>query len=333
MATFRQPYLPALTDRDPDLQAPPRIQNFSASCYVNAALQCLLSIDFFREYFSRGQGSAIAQGADPLALCYRNLQVAFCRGSTWTILEGYLRQLIEFLPQNMDLHHQEDLEEFLGRLLDSLRESLTRLQLADNAVDYFCGDTSLVIRTACCDTVAEGEPFWILSTPIVPDPDGRLSLSYCLDALWASEEVTLERCPGCGHLNLVETPDGPRIEPCRGTRKRVLVRTPSCLIVHLMRFMPSWAKDGRHVEFAEEISLPVLSSDENPQVAKYSLKAVAELGGESAGGGHYRAFVRLGSTWHMRSDELGGIVTSAEVLRCRAYVLFYEKFADPLQAI
>jgi ubiquitin C-terminal hydrolase len=181
-----------------------------------------------------------------------------------------------------------------------------------------------VIHTDCC---VEGyatlsEPFWILSTPIVPDPEGRLSLSYCLDALWASQEMELGKCPRCGHVNLVED----RPEPFAATHRRVLVGTPSFLIVHLMRLDPrSLQKDSRFVEFAEEISLPVLSDGDSQAVATYSLKAVAEHHGESREGGHYIAFVRFGSTWHRRSDQLGGIVLSAEVLGCQAYVLFYEK--------
>ena len=42
-------------------------------------------------------------------------------------------------------------------------------------------------------------------------------------------------------------------------------------------------------------------------------------------GGHYVAFVRLGSQWYRMNDSVVKQVEEAEVLRAQAFLLFYER--------
>lgn len=138
--------------------------------------------------------------------------------------------------------------------------------------------------------------------------------------------------------------DSGSVKVTRDATKRILInRAPPILTIHLKRF----SQDARgrlnklngHVNFRETIDLrPYI----NPSCIqrdkhKYRLVGVVEHLGTMRGG-HYVAYVRGGakstgkaekenedSVWYHASDAYTREASLEEVLRCEAYILFYEE--------
>nr|XP_009413551.1 PREDICTED: ubiquitin carboxyl-terminal hydrolase 2 [Musa acuminata subsp. malaccensis] len=129
----------------------------------------------------------------------------------------------------------------------------------------------------------------------------------------------------------------------RDATKRILInRTPPILTIHLKRF----SQDGRgrltklrgHVFFQEMLDLrPYLDSRcKEEEKCTYRLLGVVEHSG-SVSGGHYIAYVRgernsgkahqdkILPSWFYASDAHVREASLSEVLKCEAYILFYEK--------
>ncbi|WOK94498.1 ubiquitin carboxyl-terminal hydrolase 2 [Canna indica] len=129
----------------------------------------------------------------------------------------------------------------------------------------------------------------------------------------------------------------------RDATKRILInRTPPILTIHLKRFSQDTrgrlSKMRGHVRFHETLDLtPYLDprSEEKEKISYRLFGVVEHSGGMS--GGHYVAYVRgernnkkalkdINSTsWFYASDAHVREVSLSEVLRCEAYILFYEK--------
>lgn len=131
----------------------------------------------------------------------------------------------------------------------------------------------------------------------------------------------------------------------RDATKRVLIyRAPPVLTIHLKRFSQDargrLSKLNGHVNFRETMDLRPYMDPRciNEEEYKYQLVGVVEHSGTMRGG-HYVAYVRGGqrnrekvdnkenesSTWYHASDAYVRQVSLDEVLRCEAYILFYER--------
>ncbi|PRQ38548.1 putative ubiquitinyl hydrolase 1 [Rosa chinensis] len=130
----------------------------------------------------------------------------------------------------------------------------------------------------------------------------------------------------------------------RDATKRVLIdRAPPILTIHLKRFSQDargrLSKLNGHVTFREKIELrPYMDSRcREKERYEYHLIGVVEHSGTMRGG-HYVAYVRggersrgkaekekIGHVWYYASDVHVREVSLDEVLRCEAYILFYEK--------
>ncbi|KAE8685604.1 glucan endo-1,3-beta-glucosidase-like protein 2-like [Hibiscus syriacus] len=129
----------------------------------------------------------------------------------------------------------------------------------------------------------------------------------------------------------------------RNATKRVLInKAPPILTIHLKRFCQDvrgrLSKLNGHVNFRETIDLrPYVDPRcKDADDCIYSLVGVVEHSGTMRGG-HYIAYVRGGekrkgtdiepvcSQWYYASDRHVRQASIEEVLRCEAYILFYEK--------
>ncbi|KAI3440821.1 Ubiquitinyl hydrolase 1 [Psidium guajava] len=133
--------------------------------------------------------------------------------------------------------------------------------------------------------------------------------------------------------------DSGAVKVKRDATKRVLIhKAPPILTIQLKRF----SQDARgrlsklhgHVIFRETIDLrPFMDTrGEEKEKCVYRLTGVVEHMGTMRGG-HYVAYIRGGekskngvraSVWYHASDASVCEVTIEEVLRCEAYILFYE---------
>ncbi|CAI8597952.1 unnamed protein product [Vicia faba] len=133
----------------------------------------------------------------------------------------------------------------------------------------------------------------------------------------------------------------------RDATKRVLIyKAPPVLTIHLKRFSQDargrFSKLNGHVDFRETLDLRPYMDPRCIIEEKYEYQLVGIV--EHLGtmrGGHYVAYVRGGqknrekvdnkenknvnSTWYHASDAYVREVSLDEVLRCEAYILFYER--------
>ncbi|XP_058755603.1 ubiquitin carboxyl-terminal hydrolase 2-like [Vicia villosa] len=133
----------------------------------------------------------------------------------------------------------------------------------------------------------------------------------------------------------------------RDATKRVLIyKAPPVLTIHLKRFSQDargrLSKLNGHVDFRETLDLRSYMDPRciNEEKYEYQLVGIVEHSGTMRGG-HYVAYVRGGqknrekvnnkenenvnSTWYHASDAYVREVSLDEVLRCEAYILFYER--------
>lgn len=138
--------------------------------------------------------------------------------------------------------------------------------------------------------------------------------------------------------------DSENLKVKRNATKRVLInKAPPILTIHLKRFSQDargrLSKLNGHVNFKETMDLRLYVDPrcEDRDNCIYHLMGVVEHSGTMRGG-HYIAYVRGGekrkeksetehasSPWYYVSDQYVHQVSLEEVLRCEAYILFYEK--------
>ncbi|XP_022871466.1 ubiquitin carboxyl-terminal hydrolase 2-like isoform X1 [Olea europaea var. sylvestris] len=132
--------------------------------------------------------------------------------------------------------------------------------------------------------------------------------------------------------------DSEKLKVKRDATKRILIdKAPSILTIHLKRFSQDargrLSKLNGHVNFKEKIDLKRYMDPSCAErgVYEYRLIGVVEHLG-TLRGGHYVAYVRGGAKsengdcmWYHANDAHVHAVSLEEVLRCEAYILFYEQ--------
>lgn len=152
--------------------------------------------------------------------------------------------------------------------------------------------------------------------------DWTFELGQCLDAFIAPEVLAGDnqwRCPKC---------DKPR----DAQKSMRIVRLPGILIVQLNRFT---FRAGYRDKLCSLVRFPLSGLSLDPAIGDgaagnvYDLFAVANHFG-TAGGGHYTAYVNVGSassggscTWLHFDDSRVSEVAESEVVSPAAYILFY----------
>ncbi|XP_062228278.1 ubiquitin carboxyl-terminal hydrolase 23-like isoform X2 [Phragmites australis] len=119
-------------------------------------------------------------------------------------------------------------------------------------------------------------------------------------------------------------------ERCRQkvvAKKRFTIdKTPNVLTIHLKRFSPFNPREkiDKKVDFQPILDLTPFVSDSKGTDFKYSLYGVLVHAGWNTQSGHYYCFVRTSSgMWHNLDDNQVRQVREADVLKQKAYMLFY----------
>ncbi|TVU12284.1 hypothetical protein EJB05_45920 [Eragrostis curvula] len=119
-------------------------------------------------------------------------------------------------------------------------------------------------------------------------------------------------------------------ERCRQkvvAKKRFTIdKAPNVLTIHLKRFSPfnPRHKIDKKVDFQPTLDLKPFVSDSKGSDLKYSLYGVLVHAGWNTQSGHYYCYVRTSSgMWHNLDDNQVRQVREADVLRQKAYMLFY----------
>jgi len=109
-------------------------------------------------------------------------------------------------------------------------------------------------------------------------------------------------------------------------RKRLMVyKPPAVLTIQLKRFSFSMygGKINRHIGFEENLNMKQICA--SPHDIKYSLYAVLVHQGDSTHSGHYYSFVKANDRWFEMNDSQVRPVSGHDVLRQKAYILFYQR--------
>ena len=87
-------------------------------------------------------------------------------------------------------------------------------------------------------------------------------------------------------------------------------------------------KLSKQVEFTDKLDINVDTLHGGASLVTYNLKAVVSHIGDKISGGHYIATTRLDASsdsWHTYSDSYCKAISSEQVQKQQAYLLFYEK--------
>ncbi|RLM91770.1 ubiquitin carboxyl-terminal hydrolase 2-like [Panicum miliaceum] len=136
--------------------------------------------------------------------------------------------------------------------------------------------------------------------------------------------------------------ESPNNQKGRQANKAIVLSTlPPVLTLHVARFVDTEKRLG-HAKFDENLDVGEYLDprSEDKKDARYRLVGVIEHIGNSLKQCHYVAYVRGSrtgskqqqssgsSTWFHVSDSIIREVSLANVLKCEAYLLFYEKIED-----
>ena len=194
--------------------------------------------------------------------------------------------------------------EFLGKLLECAEASAHGKDL----FALFRGSERSTVTCSGCGTPPSPTDVCFVVLPVeLPKPNGTIE-----DALvehQRPEEMVGDNqysCDTCGGK-------------CDAV-KQLSLALPHVLVLHVKLFA-GVSKSPQRVRFEQTLS-------EGGEI--FDLCAVVVHVGQDIQGGHYYAYVRSGQKWLERDDRDVRRVGWATVASAQAYVLFYQKRADPM---
>ena len=118
----------------------------------------------------------------------------------------------------------------------------------------------------------------------------------------------------------------------RAIKQFTIFEPPNALVVHLKRFecggggLYSGGKINSFVKFEEELDLTEFMSYHTCPKVSYSLFGVLVHYGYSAHGGHYVSYIKSpDQRWYLMDDSSVRISSISQVLKEKAYLLFYKR--------
>lgn len=315
---------------------PKGLRNMGNTCYMNAALQCLL----------HGSGSFVEQLETARVRRTASLRDSFVSLKTSSgtqallgVKTGVSRVNAEFVGTR-----QNDSHEFIRELLHAIHKEVNRVEGKPKYVEMKDQDG---------ETDTDAAARWIKYSQthddsVVYDHFGGFmrSVTKCGECgnrsfvfdpiLDLSINLNPNLITAIGNINTMEDVQVFKCERCKGKniasrRQTVVVRWPKTLVVHLKRFSSSGRKDGASVAFPPSISPKDAETFIMPQGTRfpsdgYALSGIVMHHGQM-GYGHYTAYVKpLGGThWYECDDGVVTPVSESAVLRATsaAYLLFY----------
>lgn len=323
------------------------LQNMGNTCFMSAALQCLSNIQPLTDYFlsSVHEDEINSRFNGEVALAYGDLIRAQWKNDYEQIQPIYFCNLIWEIAPQFSPGEQNDSQEFLSYILQSLHEELNRsIEKATDAIEKseeneenqaaFVWKESLISNASVIVDLFQGQlksmlhclhcgfksvtfdEFMSLTVPI-PNIDS-CTLKDCLKE-FTKEELLIKnnrwKCHSCGHRS-------------RAKKKIDMWKLPPVLIIHLKRFQFSKKnnlKIQKFVDFPVD-ELDFLEFDLGPQKvpSKYKLFAKIDHIGVS-NTGHYvaQALNCYDQKWYDFDDEIVNPVEKDSLVSQYAYVLFY----------
>ncbi len=310
------------------------LTNSGVTCYMNSALQALLSVPMMAQHLQQGTHSAVCSTEGWCAYCYLE---TLARAVVTTPKQAKSRSARPVQPKELIRNlesvnkffspfDQQDSHEFLLCLLDKLNEAFLKAaglqakELSDAKVhttpvdQMFGGWGRQAIECPSCGYQSTTRTFFLdLSVPV----DGHRRLEDGLATITAKEQLSGWTCDGCKAT----------VDPHRRFTVDV---APQHLIVTLQVFDPiNECKYRRQTTFPEALDLGPFTTQRTKTM--YDLQAVVRHAGHSQHHGHYYAQTRVGAGWVEMDDECGTDVKLKDVVAHRsrdtdsAYILMYKR--------
>ncbi|KAM3139210.1 hypothetical protein pb186bvf_008620 [Paramecium bursaria] len=317
------------------------LRNPDIYCYINAALQCLLSFPQLNETLSR------VQTRTKFLSAYKNLLLQVSQSSQRQINVIVPRDIWACAMNKFNQSQQQDSHEFLLFFLSQMQEefvgkyrSTKEFKNAKDAWDHYTKTNNDIIvetfagqltsKSLCkaCKKVSEGyDPIWDLSLPLAKSwLNSEFDLIECLRAYFKEEIIDDKwKCDLCNVYNTSVK------------RQLQITQTPKILIIQLKRFsnyprrekILSNAKYPANLDIKEQrISFKFLlqsfcTSDQTS--TRYKLKAIISHQGQ-INGGHYYTTAERGGIWYTFNDsKVERMQSGSSTSEKQAYILFYEK--------
>ncbi|KAF7081005.1 hypothetical protein CFC21_084992 [Triticum aestivum] len=301
------------------------LRNLGNTCYLNSVLQCLTYTEPFVAYLQSGKHtSSSCRAAGFCALCALQNHVRCALQSTGKILTPvqFVKNL-KCISRSFRYYRQEDAHELMVNLLESMHKCCLPSGIPSQSPSAY--ENSLVHRifggrlrsqvrcASCSHCSSKFDPFLDLSLEIA----NAATLVKALQNF--TEEEALD--------------GGEKQYNCQSCKKKVVAKkrftidkAPDVLTIHLKRFSPfnPGQKINKKVDFQSTLNLKPFVSNSEGMDFRYSLYGVLVHAGWNTQSGHYYCFVRTSSgIWHNLDDNEVCQVREADVLRQKAYMLFY----------
>ncbi|CAL5046447.1 unnamed protein product [Urochloa decumbens] len=300
------------------------LQNLGNTCYLNSVLQCLTYTEPFAAYLQSGKHKSSCRTSGFCALCALQNHVRAALQSTGKIVTpSNIVKNLRCISRRFRNSRQEDAHELMVNLLESMHKcclpsgvpSESQSAYEKSLVHKIFGGRlrSQVKCTRCSHCSNKFDPFLDLS----------LDIAKATTLVRALQNFTEEELLDGGEKEY-------QCERCRQkvvAKKRFTIdKAPNVLTVHLKRFSPFNPREkiDKKVDFQPVLDLKPFVSDTKGTDFKYSLYGVLVHAGWNTQSGHYYCFVRTSSgMWHNLDDNQVRQVREADVLKQKAYMLFY----------
>lgn len=314
--------------------------NIGNTCYINTAIQCLLSCQRFCSFLEETRSPYNS----PILKNLQNVEMDLLNRKTTVRPLALLQSLHESMKSSLNILEQNDIMEFLAIFFDRLNkeigrderekmhEIISRIPYEDTSYDRqkYKMDRDWVNQT--------GKEYSKLCALIYGQHISQIICKSC-EKIWHNYEIfqdisiaidrdTLEEC--LKHHFDETTLDEWKCDKCKegncSKRTTLLWKNPSILIIVLKRFdfdtrCQTFVKNNKKVAIPERINIAEFCVGKTKKL--YDLRSVAFHSG-SYHGGHYHALCKKPDGWYLFDDDT---VFKKEELYDHlslGYVYFYE---------
>jgi len=281
-----------------DCIAPPvGFKNYGANCYVNASLQCLLSIPEMNTYFLDGhykQTKCTTKKSDfnvcdTISQLYQ--EVFADPTPSWvgpkkvaTMLPSGQQDAHEFIWKKLFTHIQDETN---PKVKKPRKENMDHKQSWEwykrnyNSIFdiLFAGLYESRVECEVCHNISTTyDPFLDISLPI-----SKKSLESCLKLHFQDEELSKSDCYKCEKCK----------KPVDAIKSLKIAKPPRYLILHLKRLVGGSKKISTFIQYPHVLDMAEYCSEATKEAA-YSLFALCVHNG-GAQSGHYYALGRRGT--------------------------------------
>lgn len=312
-------------------------RNLGDTCYLNAALQCLLHAPQMSNYFlsehvtddlQRKRLNACAVAAEYAALTLSYWRPRDSPGEPPPPLDpSALRAALAKVHRPFGRPGPQDAHEATVVLLKTLHEALARTRsvrqgVAAPHVDAGSWDAHNKGNYSILTEIFQGQ----LECVVAGEGYRSVTHQHFWDLTLAVDDVGSVPAAVTRYLT-PETVSGYRLDDGRDatvTVRRSFVYLPLVLVVCLNRFDARRMKCDKFVNY--DVELDLSSTTPRNATYRYALFAVCLHSGDRAADGHYSALVEHRGAWRYANDESCTPVTDPNALIQRdAYVLFYKR--------